>query len=59
MGGKRLFCLLGGGGLGADYFNSVKFVSHPKLLPLLFQNSNINNLKDREVAKGFPLVWGG
>ena len=44
---------------GEDYFNSIKSVSHPKLLPLSFQNPNINSLKDRETAKGFPLVWGG
>ena len=39
-----------------DYFNSIKSVSHPKLLPLSFQNPNINSLKNREAAKGFPLV---
>ena len=29
-----------------DYFNLVKSVSHPKLLPLPLQNPSINSLKD-------------
>ena len=55
-GWKKTFLSLGFEGGGGDYFNSFKSISHPTLLPLPFQNSNINSLKDREAAKGFPLV---